>query len=1020
MVVMHDSKPGIRPLVPIDEVELTAKLSAHHSSLSPLSSVRSNSMATTGGMTGSMPGIGPGELMRVPTREKALTDTSHFIVPTGDDEVLDVTDEDNLNETEDGHDNANANSADGNKGDNVTVHRDVKDAELFKKQLIIKKGIKDFKFGEMLGDGSYSQVFLATSKSDSKTYAVKVLNKEYLIKQKKVKYVNIEKNALQKLKTVNGVINLSFTFQDESNLYFLLEYAPNGDFLSLIKKFGTLDENCTCYYSAQIIDAIGSLHARGIIHRDIKPENILIDANMKVKITDFGTAKILEKNKTDKGNTYDLKTKSHSFVGTAEYVAPELLSDNYTDYKCDVWAFGCLLFQMIAGKPPFKATNEYLTFQKVMKVQYAFSAGFPTIIRDLVKKILVRQPERRLAVAQIKKHQFFQNKNFDDNSVWTDEPPEVKPYRINAKAMQPFPPIAIPQTPNTNAHIGKTIIKGNNISYIQKHTNMSNSVSSPNLSSRSAPSSPVVRNSPQMASAAYNINVKSNNTAKTNFNTKTNNNSKTNYSNKLNNIQGISTGKHTHSPSPLSPTIEKYSSTSTTKNVSTNESLPDISKKKITRSQSTKRNLSTKIYDNKNRINDNPKVTGLKIDTKETAPQSPTVGTPRTPQTADRSAVLSPRNHQTKSNSNDFDAPELPPRNYRNEGKNLDTNDSETRNDIKRRFSTIQLSNFMDIQKEHVLNNVLGDIMVVDSDDFNENKNLLYSHIVDQSFRSGQISSTDTKFEATQQAIEHPEEDYYWKTKQDLSTLRTVKTIGIKDDNVFYDTDDSAESPGLYLSPCAFIVTTYGRGLILMENNDKNDFTNICSINLFCSGTTVLMNDVGIISIVTPFLTFILRCSKNDILLVFSAVKRSIKLNPDTPPPPSIPSKTTKMVTTSNGTEALQAARLANPILAREKYHRMSPKLSHASRNFETKTDPSSTRMFNSFVNSKRRNKKPPSPMPKSDKLINGLPNINDPPTKMLGLGLSQRIRRSGERVRTNTPMQGNFSNKNESFLRYR
>ncbi|AAS53706.1 AFR335Cp [Eremothecium gossypii ATCC 10895] len=304
---------------------------------------------------------------------------------------------------------------------------------------LIKKGIKDFKFGEALGDGSYSTVVLATCIESGKKYAAKILNKEYLIKQKKVKYVNIEKNTLQRLNSsrVPGVIKLYFTFQDEANLYFLLEYAPNGDFLSVMKRFGTLSEECTKYYGAQILDAIHHLHKQGIIHRDVKPENILLDKTMKIKLTDFGTAKLI--GREDENKPYDLNTRSKSFVGTAEYVSPELLNDNYVDSRCDIWAFGCILFQMVAGKPPFKATNEYLTFQKVMRVQYAFTAGFPMILRDLIKQLLVKKPEQRLTILQIEKHHFFNDINFRNGSVWSNPAPQIAPYKVTAKAMQSVP-----------------------------------------------------------------------------------------------------------------------------------------------------------------------------------------------------------------------------------------------------------------------------------------------------------------------------------------------------------------------------------------------------------------------------------------------------------------------------------------------------------------------------------------------------------------------------------------------------
>lgn len=325
---------------------------------------------------------------------------------------------------------------------------------------IIKKGIKDFKFGEVIGDGSYSTVMMATAKSSGKKYAVKVLSKAYLIKQKKVKYVNIEKNALQKLNDSKGVIKLFFTFQDEGSLYFLLEYASNGDFLSLIKKYGSLDEDGTRYYGAQIIDVIEYLHKKGIIHRDIKPENILLDKDLKVKLTDFGTAKILE---PDEDNKFDLSTRSKSFVGTAEYVSPELLSDNYTDSRCDIWSYACILFQTVAGKPPFKASNEYLTFQKVMKVQYAFTAGFPLVLRDLISRILLKNPGDRLTIEQIKKHVFFKDLDFTDGSIWDTPVPNLQPFKINAKSMQPVPGIKkrIPVTISSKVYATKNATVNN-------------------------------------------------------------------------------------------------------------------------------------------------------------------------------------------------------------------------------------------------------------------------------------------------------------------------------------------------------------------------------------------------------------------------------------------------------------------------------------------------------------------------------------------------------------------------------
>lgn len=317
---------------------------------------------------------------------------------------------------------------------------------------IIRRGVKDFKFGRTLGEGAYSTVVLAKDKHTQINYAVKILNKRHITKEKKVRYVNIEKNALNRLANRMGIISLYFTFQDEESLYFVLSYALRGELLTLLKKYGSLNVECVRHYGAQILDAIKFMHDNGVVHRDIKPENILLDEKFRIQITDFGTARLLEKRSKDEGapEEYPLDVRAKSFVGTAEYVLPELLDSKYCGKPGDLWAFGCIIYQMIAGKPPFQAPNEYLTFQKITKLQFAFSAGFPTIVRDLIKQILVLQPAKRLKIAGIQKHYFFHTIDFTDfELIWGTKPPEFGPYKMSAKAMMKMPDKVKerPQTP---------------------------------------------------------------------------------------------------------------------------------------------------------------------------------------------------------------------------------------------------------------------------------------------------------------------------------------------------------------------------------------------------------------------------------------------------------------------------------------------------------------------------------------------------------------------------------------------
>ncbi|BFZ63321.1 serine/threonine protein kinase [Saitoella coloradoensis] len=297
---------------------------------------------------------------------------------------------------------------------------------------IIKKGVKDFQFGRTLGEGSYSTVMAATDRTTLKEYAIKVLDKRHIIKEKKVKYVNIEKNTLNRLGDHPGILRLFYTFQDERSLYFVLDLASNGELLGFIKKLGTFDEECTRYYAAQILDAVDYMHSRGVIHRDLKPENVLLDDKMRIKIADFGTAKILELPKP--GEEGEIDDRANSFVGTAEYVSPELLSDKSTCRSSDLWAFGCILYQLLAGRPPFKASNEYQIFQKIVKLEYSFPPSFPADAQDLVERCLVLDPSKRIRAEEIKSHPFFEGVEWTRDGVWKRKAPRLKPYRPEAVA----------------------------------------------------------------------------------------------------------------------------------------------------------------------------------------------------------------------------------------------------------------------------------------------------------------------------------------------------------------------------------------------------------------------------------------------------------------------------------------------------------------------------------------------------------------------------------------------------------
>ncbi|KAG0225306.1 pkb-activating kinase-like protein [Actinomortierella wolfii] len=274
-----------------------------------------------------------------------------------------------------------------------------------------KRSLNDYRLGRTLGEGSYSTVVAAVDLSNNREYAIKVLDKRHIIREKKVKYVNIEKDVLYKLDHP-GVVKLYSTFQDSSSLYYVLE-------------LGSFDVNCTQFYAAQILSAVEYVHSQGVIHRDLKPENILMDSRMYIKLTDFGTAKILES--SEDGTESD---RANSFVGTAEYVSPELLTEKSACKSSDWWALGCIIYQLLAGRPPFKGSNEYQTFQKIVKLEYSFPPGFPRTAMDIVSKLLVLDPNQRLGgngrVEELKMHEFYHG--VDWSRLWKDPAPKLLPY----------------------------------------------------------------------------------------------------------------------------------------------------------------------------------------------------------------------------------------------------------------------------------------------------------------------------------------------------------------------------------------------------------------------------------------------------------------------------------------------------------------------------------------------------------------------------------------------------------------
>ncbi|GAB0093194.1 3-phosphoinositide-dependent protein kinase 1 [Sergentomyia squamirostris] len=306
-----------------------------------------------------------------------------------------------------------------------------------------KKSAKDFRFGKTIGEGSFSTVYIAEDIHTRKEYAIKVCEKQHIIREKKQEYIKREREVMHVMSGVPGFVNLYCTFQDPRSLYFVMTYAANGDLLPYINKVGSFDMDCTRFYAAELVLALEQMHKRGVIHRDLKPENILLDDRMHTLIADFGSAKhttskdvssiLIEESPEKDKDPLSKGFRRNSFVGTAQYVSPEVLKGQPATKASDLWALGCIIYQMVSGLPPFRAGSEYLIFQKILKLDLTFPDGFDIAAKDVVEKLLVIDPNARLGADNpdnrydsIRDHQFFDGINWCN--VREQTTPQIYPY----------------------------------------------------------------------------------------------------------------------------------------------------------------------------------------------------------------------------------------------------------------------------------------------------------------------------------------------------------------------------------------------------------------------------------------------------------------------------------------------------------------------------------------------------------------------------------------------------------------
>ncbi|KAK0527860.1 serine/threonine protein kinase, AGC [Tilletia horrida] len=293
----------------------------------------------------------------------------------------------------------------------------------------VEVGPNSFVKVKMLGKGDVGKVYLVREKKTDRLYAMKVLSKKEMLKRNKVKRVMAEQEILA---TSNHpfIVTLFHSFQSEDYLYLCMEYCMGGEFFRALqtRPGKCLSEDDAKFYAAEVTAALEYLHLMGFIYRDLKPENILLHQSGHVMLSDFdlsaratqrgGAPAMIRQDSPNSAPLLDTRSciadlRTNSFVGTEEYIAPEVIKGCGHTSAVDWWTLGILIYEMIFATTPFKGSSRNQTFSNVLRNEVTFPEGTPisSMGKSLIRKLLIKDEIHRLGsqsgASEVKSHKWF-------------------------------------------------------------------------------------------------------------------------------------------------------------------------------------------------------------------------------------------------------------------------------------------------------------------------------------------------------------------------------------------------------------------------------------------------------------------------------------------------------------------------------------------------------------------------------------------------------------------------------------
>ncbi|KAL8201798.1 hypothetical protein R6Q57_010945 [Mikania cordata] len=263
----------------------------------------------------------------------------------------------------------------------------------------IKRRVGKYEVGRTLGEGTFAKVKFARNSETGEPVALKILDKEKVVKHKMAEQIKMEIATMKLIKHPN-VVRLFEVMGSKTKIFIVLEFVTGGELFDKIVNHGRMYEDEARKYFQQLINAVDYCHSRGVYHRDLKPENLLLDASDNLKVSDFGLS-ALSRQVRDDGLL-------HTTCGTPNYVAPEVLNDRgYDGATADLWSCGVILFVLLAGYLPFDDSNLINLYKKISAAEFTCPPWISFSAIKLITRILDPNPMTRITIPELLNDEWF-------------------------------------------------------------------------------------------------------------------------------------------------------------------------------------------------------------------------------------------------------------------------------------------------------------------------------------------------------------------------------------------------------------------------------------------------------------------------------------------------------------------------------------------------------------------------------------------------------------------------------------